>query len=73
MKKTILSILLTVCIAFGSLAIFAGCDLFEKPIPETAPEYVEWLISNLKTNYNVSAGMQYTSNDSSMKDSPEFE
>ncbi|MDE6868587.1 MAG: hypothetical protein K2J83_05545 [Clostridia bacterium] len=73
MKKKLLSILLTVCLACGGISLFAGCVPSNPSGPDTAPEYAQWLINKLKPEYSVSAVMYYVDDENPDKGDPQFE
>ena len=63
MKKRLLSVVLAVCLIISGLALFAGCSDNggggTEPPPDTAMEYAEWLLRNMKSSYKMSAWLKY--------------
>lgn len=62
MKKKFGCALLAGCVALFGAAAFAGCSNNTNNPPANAAEYAQWLIDNMKSNYSVSANMNYTPN-----------
>ena len=58
MKKRLLSIVLTVCVAFGALPLLAGCELISSlfggaEVPSAALEYALWLRDRMPSSYQI--------------------